>query len=159
MDTTHHTRVPKSMKNDFLRMGSPGRQNDPRPRRSILRHTRASQLPYRAQLSGPPSCHIAQKNPGFWGFGGGVVPGRSEGLPRAGYFIPAHVGDGGGVGWGCSAVVAAAAVAGGVGRGHMRKYEEILPIPALGHLPKSRNVFFLRVPKRRRQLGQVEKSL
>ncbi len=40
---------------------------------------------------------------------------RSEGLPRAGYFIPAHVGDGGGVGWGCSAaVVVAVVVAGGV---------------------------------------------
>ena len=45
---------------------------------------------------------------------------RSEGLPRAGYFIPAHVGDGGGVGWGCSAVAAAAVVAGGEG-----SYEEI----------------------------------
>ena len=33
---------------------------------------------------------------------------RSEGLPRSGYLIPAHVGDGGGVGWGCSAVVAVA---------------------------------------------------
>ena len=80
--------------------------------------------------------------------------GRSEGLPRAGYFIPAHVGDGGGVGWGCSAVVVA--VAGG-GRGHMRKYWKIPPIPALGHLPKSKKHLFGEVPKRRRQLGGTEK--
>ena len=31
-------------------MGLPGRQNDPTRRRSILRHTRASQLPYRAKI-------------------------------------------------------------------------------------------------------------
>ena len=30
----------------------------------------------------------------------------------------------------------------GGGGGNLRKYEEIPPIPALGHLQKSRNVFF-----------------
>ncbi len=106
---------------------------------------------------------------------------RSEGLPRAGYFIPAHVGDGGGVGWGCSAVaaVAAAVVSGGEG-----SYEEIFEntsYSCLGTPPKIQERVFLGgseapqaarrdrkawifkktpfggVPKRRRQLGGTGK--
>ena len=37
-------------KNDFSKMGLPGVENVPRPRRSILRPTRASQLSYNAKI-------------------------------------------------------------------------------------------------------------
>ncbi len=44
-----------------------------------------------------------------------------------------------------------------MGRGHMRKYLKIPPIPALGHLQKSKKHLLGEVPKRRRQLGGTEK--